>query len=85
MITTGGSKIEALAPLSAAGLKVHDIVVLIDREQGGAAELAAHGLHLHSVLTLSTLLDILIRRGRVDADDEQRVRRFLAEEGRSGG
>lgn len=85
LITTGLSKIEALAPLTAAGLKVQDIAVLIDREQGGGAELAAHGLRLHSVLTLTTLLEILLRRGRISAEEYARVRAFLAaEDSRSG-
>jgi uridine monophosphate synthetase len=39
LITTGGSKLAAIEPLQAAGLEVRDVVVLIDREQGGGAEL----------------------------------------------
>jgi len=85
LITTGASKVEALAPLTAAGLKVRDIVVLLDREGGGEAELATHGLRLHSVLTMTTLLDILVRRGRVSAGEHERVRTFLAAEGSRSG
>ena len=85
LITTGLSKIEALGPLTDAGLDVQDIVVLIDREQGGAPELAAHGLRLHSVLTLTTMLDILLRRGRISADEHARVCTFLAAEGNPRG
>lgn len=55
LITTGGSKLQAIAPLEEAGLRVWDVVVLIDREQGGADELAAQGYRLHSVLKLSEL------------------------------
>jgi uridine monophosphate synthetase len=55
LITTGGSKLKAIAPLEEAGLRVRDVVVLIDREQGGAEELAAQGYRLHSVLKLSEL------------------------------
>ena len=59
LITTGGSKFEAIAPLEEAGLKVKDIVVLVDREQGGKEDLAEKGYELHAVLTISELLDIL--------------------------
>ena len=66
LITTGGSKIEALTPLQDAGLKVEDVVVLVDREQGGASELAWKGIALHAALTLGQILDCLVRHGRID-------------------
>lgn len=85
VITNGASKVEALAPLTAAGLKVQDIIVLIDRQQGGAQEMAAHGLRLHSVLTISDLVDILKRRGRMTDEDAQNVRQYLAGESKGRG
>ncbi len=84
VVTTGATKLEAISPLKAAGLRVQDIVVLIDREQGAAAELGAHGLRLHSVLTMTTLLDILARHRRITVDEYQRVRAYLAAEGTGG-
>jgi len=65
LITTGGSKIEALAPLREAGLTVTDVVVLVDRQQGGAEELASQGLRLHAALTLGQILDSLVRHGEI--------------------
>jgi len=59
LITNGASKFEAIAPLEQAGLKVKDIAVLIDREQGGPKELAEKGYALHSVLKMSEMLEIL--------------------------
>ncbi len=77
LVTTGASKIEAMQPLSEAGLTVNDVVVLIDREQGGRAELASHGMCLHSVMTISQLLDSLVRQGRIAASVRSDVRSAL--------
>ena len=67
IITDGASKFEAIEPLEAAGLVVRDLVILIDREQGGAERLAAKGYALHAVLTISQCFDELERRHAVDA------------------
>jgi len=64
VITTGQSKLTAIELLEEAGLEVHDIVVLLDREQGGKEELAGRGYRLHSVLTMRELLAALQREGR---------------------
>jgi uridine monophosphate synthetase len=82
LISDGGSKLEALAPLTEAGLEVRDVVVLIDRQGGGGAVLAAAGLALHSVLTLATVVDVLEQAGRLSAADAEMVREYLA--GRAG-
>jgi uridine monophosphate synthetase len=65
IITDGASKFEAIEPLEAAGLVVRDLVILIDREQGGAERLAAKGYALHAVLTISQCFDELERRQAV--------------------
>jgi uridine monophosphate synthetase len=77
LVTTGGSKLEAIAPLTEAGLVVKDVVVLVDRGQGGTEELAAHGYALHAVLTLGRLLDALVRRGAINASAADGVRSEL--------
>lgn len=73
LITKGTSKFEALTPLLDAGLLVRDVLVLIDREQGGAAELAARGVTLHAVLTLSDMLADLVDAGRLSAAQRDEV------------
>lgn len=83
VITTGDSKVEAIAPLLEAGLQVRDVVVLVDREQGGAQRLAELGYRLHSVLRLSTVLDALLRHGRIAADEHARVQQWLVDSRRA--
>jgi uridine monophosphate synthetase len=79
LITTGGSKLAAIEPLEAAGLLVQDVVVLIDREQGGREELEAAGYRLHAVLRLGEMLDVLVRAGRIGGERRDQVLAFLRE------
>jgi uridine monophosphate synthetase len=65
IITDGASKFEAIEPLEDAGLVVKDLVILVDREQGGAERLAAKGYTLHAILTISECFDALERAGAV--------------------
>jgi uridine monophosphate synthetase len=77
VITTGGSKLQAIEPLAAAGLKVEDVIVLIDREQGGREELEAAGYRLHAVLRLSEMLDMLVEAGKIDEGQRRGVLEYL--------
>ena len=79
LITKGHSKIEAIVPLEAAGLKVKDVLVLVDREQGGVEELDVHGYAVHAVLTLSQILDVLVRGGKLAADRRDEIALWLME------
>lgn len=77
LATTGDTKIEAIRKLEAAGLKVHDVVVLIDREQGAREALAAAGYTLHAVTTLRELLALWRESGAVTAAQYDEVLEFL--------
>ncbi|MFN8500237.1 MAG: orotate phosphoribosyltransferase, partial [Anaerolineae bacterium] len=79
VITTGGSKLEAIKTLEAGGLKVRDIVVLIDREEGGREAIEAEGYHTHAVLRLGDVLDALVEAGRLTADERRRVLEMKAQ------
>ncbi len=77
LITRGDSKLEAIAPLLEAGLVVEDILVIIDREQGGAEVLAEHGYRLHSVMTLREMTDILTRQEAITPEQHAEVLDYL--------
>jgi uridine monophosphate synthetase len=79
LTTTGGSKFEAIQRLSAAGLQVQDVVVLIDRQSGARQALSEHGFRLHSVLTLTEMLDHWQHTGQVDAALIAQARLFLSQ------
>ena len=78
LISTGGSKFEGIEKLEAAGLKVSDVVVLIDRRPAGQNELAERGYRLHAVLTLPDLLAHYERSGALDAARAAEVLAFLS-------
>jgi uridine monophosphate synthetase len=80
LITRGDSKLEAIAPLEAAGLTVHDVLVLIDREQGGAEDLARRGYRLHALLRLAQILDELQESARITPAQHVKVLRHLKPE-----
>jgi uridine monophosphate synthetase len=77
LATTGGSKFEAIEKLAAAGLKIADVVVLVDRQSGAAEALAAAGYRLHAVMTLTQMLDHWTLTGRVPAEQIAATRAFL--------
>lgn len=80
LITSGGSILKAIETLSAAGLVVADVAVLIDREQSGAKNLAEAGYRLHAVLKLSEILTVLHQAGRISAEQVAIVERYLDEQ-----
>jgi orotate phosphoribosyltransferase len=61
VITSGASILETVTDLEAAGLKVTDAIVLINREQGGKENLQQKNLQLHSALTLKEVLHTLLQ------------------------
>jgi uridine monophosphate synthetase len=77
LATTGGSKFEAIEKLTGAGLLVKDVVVLIDRQSGAKESLEGAGYNLHTVLTLSEMLDHWEKTGKVEKDKIEATREFL--------
>lgn len=49
--TTGGSSLTAIEALRSEGFEVGDVFVLVDREEGAAAAMAAAGVRAHAVFT----------------------------------
>lgn len=77
IITDGGSKFENIEPLEKAGLKVKDVVIVIDREQGGAKNLAKKGYHLHSLFKFTEVLEILKNYQKISEEKYNEVVEYL--------
>ncbi len=78
VITDGASKFEVIEPLEKAGLKVKDVVIVVDREQGGKARLAERGYELHSVFKLTELFTMLKDTGKINEETYKSNMDYLA-------
>ena len=78
LATTGGSKFEAIERLTAVGLVVKDIVVLVDRQSGAKESLEQAGYSMHALLTITQLLDYWEETGKVEQDKIEETRKFLS-------
>ena len=56
VVTSGGAALEAVEALRGAGLRVRAAVCVVDREEGGADQLARHAVRLWPLFTASQVL-----------------------------
>jgi uridine monophosphate synthetase len=78
LVTHSESKLEAVQILVEQGLVVNDVVVLIDREQGGVQALQAAGLQCHAAFRLSELLNTYRDRKLISAEQFEAITHYLA-------
>jgi uridine monophosphate synthetase len=62
---------EGAQKIKSVGLKVDDIVVFMDHEQGVKDRLRANGYQAHSVLTISEITQTLYQAGRINEEQFQ--------------
>jgi uridine monophosphate synthetase len=77
LISAGDSKFEAIEKLQKAGLVVEDVLVVVDRQQGGAAMLTEKGFRPHAVATISQLLERYRATGAIDEARYRQVVEYL--------
>lgn len=56
---------------------VTDVLTIVDREQGGRANLKQLGYTLHSLFTLSSVMDILYEANKIKVDTVEDVKKYL--------
>jgi uridine monophosphate synthetase len=83
LATTGSSKFEAIDKLDSVGLKVKDVVVLIDRQSGASEDLAESGYNLHAIFTLSQLLKYWQTAELISEEQVLAVEKFISVSGPS--
>lgn len=58
-------------------MQAKQVVVFLDRQQGGKLNLEKNDLNVRSVVTVNELLDILLEAGKVKKDQKAEVENFL--------
>ncbi len=67
LVTTGGGIVETAAFLRTnAGLRVRDVLVLVDRQEGARERMRARGYNLNSILGLEAMLNYLMASEKID-------------------
>lgn len=79
VVTSGSSVLETATDLKREGLAVEDAIVVVNRQQGGRANIEAAGIRFHSLFTLSQLLEILKEAERIDSITVHKVRQYISE------
>ncbi|GER91529.1 orotate phosphoribosyltransferase [Dictyobacter vulcani] len=77
LITRGGSILETTSLLEENGLKVKDVIVLVDREHGAVERLHRHGYNLISILKLDVMLTHYMSRGLITEETYRRCAEYL--------
>lgn len=65
VVTDGKTKSEVVEPLDLTGLELMDFVVLVDREEGGRANVEATGRTLTPVMGMGLIVDVLHDNQRI--------------------
>jgi len=78
VITSGKSLLETIAEVEKEGLKVSDIVVVLDRQQGGKELLEQKGYRVHTLFTITEVVEILHKAGEIANEQVARIHDFLA-------
>jgi orotate phosphoribosyltransferase/uridine monophosphate synthetase len=77
LVTQGSSILETASLLEENGLKVKDVIVLIDREHGAAERLRRHGYNLMSILKLDVMLNHYMSKGLISEETYRACAEYL--------
>jgi uridine monophosphate synthetase len=77
VVSEGLSKLEGIKPLEQLGAKVENIMVVVDREQGGRENLENAGYRVHALASISELVNSLFQRKHVSKEQAEAVLNYI--------
>ena len=78
VITSGKSLLETIPEIEEEGISVSDIVVVLDRQQGGKELLESKGYRVHTLFTISEVCEMLKAEDKLSDAEIARINDFLA-------
>uniref|UniRef100_A0A340TBA6 Uridine 5'-monophosphate synthase n=1 Tax=Anopheles minimus TaxID=112268 RepID=A0A340TBA6_9DIPT len=77
VVTSGSSILDTVDDLRSEGLTVADAIVVVDREQGGSQNTEERGVRMHSLYTLSYLLQTMLEAKRIEESTVKAVAKYI--------
>lgn len=77
VVSEGSSKLEGIKPLEKLGAHVENIVVVVDREQGGKENLEEHGLKVLAFSKISDLVISLLSTKHISKEHASQVLEYI--------
>ena len=77
VVTDGASKLEGIKLLEELGAHVENLLVIVDREQGGRENLEKLGYKVHALSKVSELVNCLFRLGHISREQRDAVSNYV--------
>lgn len=77
LVTKAHTKLEAIGALIENELMVKELLVLIDREQGGKQKLEDEGYNLRAVFPVTELMELYLEQEKIDREKYDKIMEYL--------
>jgi orotate phosphoribosyltransferase len=77
VVSEGLSKLEGIKPLEELGAKVKNMIIVVDREQGGKATLEKLGYEVNALTTITELTETLLQSLHITEEQATSVRGYV--------
>jgi uridine monophosphate synthetase len=77
VVTSGASILETVEALKLEGLICEDVICALNREQGGVERLEKEGIRLHSLVSMTEILNYLVSSDTISADRRIEIEAML--------
>lgn len=79
VVTSGSSILETVADLKQSDIICKEVIVLLNREQGGEQILKENNIKMHALLSITQLMSYLKQENCISEETCQTVRDYLAQ------